>query len=97
MFSEDGIRSRHYQLIAGDLRDMRVLGEKILSRQIDTRLVHYTPLLSHLPVPLPPTLALTLSLHHLDLPISPSRSSLFSPSFSPSLFLALSPSILLLV
>lgn len=47
MFSEDGIRSRHYQLLAGDLRDMRVLGEKILSRELDTRLVHRYSL-SHL-------------------------------------------------
>lgn len=37
-FSEDGIQSCHYQLLAGDLRDMKVLGGKILSRKVDTRL-----------------------------------------------------------
>lgn len=40
VFSQDGLRSLHYHLIAGDLRDMNALGEKILSRGIDTRLDH---------------------------------------------------------
>lgn len=40
VFSEDGIQSRHYQLMAGDLREMKLLGDRILSRGIDTRWVH---------------------------------------------------------
>ena len=37
VFSEDGVQSCHYQLLTGDLRDMRILGDKVLSKGVDTR------------------------------------------------------------
>ncbi len=43
VFSEEGIQSRHYHLLAGDLRDMKALGDKILSKGIDTRLINMVP------------------------------------------------------
>ena len=42
VFSKDGIHSCTYHLLAGDLRDMPTLGEKVLSRNID---MGYTMLL----------------------------------------------------
>ena len=37
VITEDRIQSRHYHLLAGDLRNMESLGEKILSSGVSTR------------------------------------------------------------
>ena len=39
LFSQEGVRSRNYHLLSGDLRNMSNLGDKILSQGIDTRFV----------------------------------------------------------
>ena len=36
VISGDGIQSQRYHLLAGDLRDMETLGEKILSSGVNT-------------------------------------------------------------
>ncbi len=39
VYSNEGIQSDSYHLVAGDLRDMAKLGKKLLSTGLDTRCV----------------------------------------------------------